>query len=53
MKAWVLHKINDIRFEDVEVPEICENEVLVKVRQQEYVVQIFRESIQVVLIFIL
>lgn len=32
MKAWVLHKINDIRFEDVEVPEICENEVLVKVK---------------------
>lgn len=32
MKAWVLHNINDIRFEDVEMPEISENEVLVKVK---------------------
>ena len=32
MKAWVLHNINDIRYEDAATPEVKENEVLVKVR---------------------
>ena len=32
MKAYVLHGINDIRFEEVEKPHIRENEVLVKVK---------------------
>lgn len=32
MKAWVLHNINDIRYEDVAMPEIGENEVLVKIK---------------------
>ena len=32
MKAWVLHNINDIRLEDVPMPEVGENEVLVKVK---------------------
>lgn len=32
MKAWVLHNINDIRFEDTAMPEVKENEVLVKVK---------------------
>lgn len=32
MKAWVLHGIGDIRFEDVDMPKIGENEVLVSVK---------------------
>lgn len=32
MKAWVLHNIKDIRLEDVPMPEVGENEVLVKVK---------------------
>ena len=32
MKALVLHNINDIRYEDVDIPRIKENEVLVKVK---------------------
>ena len=32
MKAWVLHDINDIRFEDVTQPVPTKNEVLVKVK---------------------
>lgn len=32
MKAWVLHEINDIRWEDVEEPVPGEQEVLVRVR---------------------
>lgn len=32
MKAWVLHDINDIRFEEVNNPTISSDEVLVKVR---------------------
>lgn len=32
MKAWVLHGINDLRFETVEKPEIAGGEVLVSVR---------------------
>ena len=32
MKAYVLHKINDLRFEEVEIPEINDDEVLVKVK---------------------
>lgn len=32
MKAWVLHNVNDIRLEDVPMPEVGENEVLVKVK---------------------
>lgn len=31
MKAWVLHKLGDIRFEEVERPQPSEGEVLVKV----------------------
>lgn len=32
MKAWVLHDIGDLRYEDVDMPEIKENEVLVAVK---------------------
>jgi L-iditol 2-dehydrogenase len=32
MNAWVLHNINDFRFEQVEMPIIKEDEVLVRVR---------------------
>lgn len=32
MKAWVLHGVGDIQYEDVEKPQIGENEVLVAVR---------------------
>lgn len=32
MKAWVLHNIGDIRFEDVDIPRIGDNEVLVAVK---------------------
>lgn len=32
MKAWVLHDINDIRYEDVEKPQLSEGEVLVAVK---------------------
>lgn len=32
MKAWVLHDINDLRFEEVNVPDIGENEVLLAVK---------------------
>ncbi|MBQ8842146.1 MAG: galactitol-1-phosphate 5-dehydrogenase [Ruminiclostridium sp.] len=32
MKAWVLHNIGNIRLEEVPMPEIGENEVLVKVK---------------------
>lgn len=32
MKAWVLHDIGDIRFEDVDMPKIGDNEVLVAVK---------------------
>ncbi len=32
MKAWILHDINDIRFEEVDNPSISSGEVLVKVR---------------------
>ncbi len=32
MKAWILHNINDIRFEDTAIPEAKENEVIVKVK---------------------
>ena len=32
MKAWVLHDIGDIRFEDVDKPKIKDNEVLVAVK---------------------
>ena len=31
MKAWVLHGINDLRFEDVPKPVLKKGEVLVKV----------------------
>lgn len=32
MKAWVLHQINDLRWEETDVPQIGENEVLVAVK---------------------
>lgn len=32
VKAWVLHDINDLRFEEAEVPDIGEKEVLVAVK---------------------
>lgn len=32
MKAWVLHGIGDIRFEEAEEPKLKENEVLVRVK---------------------
>jgi len=32
MKAWVLHDINDIRYEEVQMPEAKANEVLVAVK---------------------
>ncbi len=32
MKAWVLHGINDIRYEDVQRPDPADDEVLLKVR---------------------
>ena len=32
MKAWVLYDIGDLRYEDVDMPEIKENEVLVAVK---------------------
>lgn len=32
MKAWVLHGIDDIRYEDIDRPQIEQGEVLVKVR---------------------
>ena len=32
MKAWVLHDVNDIQYEEVEMPQIRENEVLVSVK---------------------
>lgn len=32
MKAWVLHDINDLTLEEVEVPEPADNEVMLKVR---------------------
>lgn len=32
MKAWVLHGIGDIRFEDVEEPDLQEGEVLIQVK---------------------
>ena len=32
MKAWVLHGIGDIRFEEVEEPDLKEREVLIQVR---------------------
>ena len=32
MKAWVLHGINDIRFEEIAKPTLGKEEVLVKVR---------------------
>lgn len=32
MKAWVLHGVNDLRFEDVETPKLKSGEVLVKVQ---------------------
>ena len=32
MKAWVLHEIGDLRYEEVDMPKIKENEVLVAVK---------------------
>lgn len=32
MKAYVLHGINDLRYEEVEIPKIRESEVLIKVK---------------------
>lgn len=32
MKAYVLHNINDLKYENIEIPNIKENEVLVKVK---------------------
>jgi L-iditol 2-dehydrogenase len=32
MKAWVLHDVDNLRYDDVELPEIREDEVLVKVK---------------------
>lgn len=32
MKAWMLHGINDLRFEEVEKPDLKEGEVLVRVK---------------------
>lgn len=32
MQAWILHDINDIRYEETEIPSLRENEVLVKVK---------------------
>ena len=32
MKAWVLHNINDLRFEEVQNPDLQDDEVLVSVR---------------------
>ena len=32
MKAYVLHGVNDLRLEDVDIPELQDNEVLVKVK---------------------
>lgn len=31
MKAWVLHDINDIRYEDTRIPTLKSGEVLVRV----------------------
>lgn len=32
MKAWVLHNVNDLRYEDVDIPILAEDEVRIKVR---------------------
>jgi L-iditol 2-dehydrogenase len=32
LKAWVLHKIGDLRFEEVPIPEIKAGEALLKVK---------------------
>ena len=32
MKAWVLHGVNDIRFEEVDRPHPADNEVIVAVK---------------------
>ena len=32
MKAWVLHNINDLKFEEVNTPIVGENEVLLAVK---------------------
>lgn len=32
MKAWVLHGVNDLRFEDVKVPDIGVDEILLSVK---------------------
>ncbi len=32
MKAWVLHTIGDIRYEEIPKPEIADHEVLVSVK---------------------
>ena len=32
MKAWVLHGVNDIRFEDIDRPNPADNEVIVAVK---------------------
>ena len=32
MKAWVLHQINDLRFEKADTPFLPDQEVLVKVK---------------------
>ena len=32
MKAWVLHGVNDLRLEEIPVPELKAGEVLVEVR---------------------
>lgn len=32
MKAWILHGVNEIRFEDADEPPLAENEVLVRIK---------------------
>ena len=36
MKAWVLHRIGDIRYEEVEQPILKENEVLTNSAMRKY-----------------
>lgn len=52
MKAQVLHGIGDIRYEETDKPRIEKGWVLVKVKAQEYVAQIFQEYIKPVHMFI-
>ena len=45
MKAQVLYGIGDLRYEDIEKPQLKEGWVMVKVMAAAYVVRIFQEYI--------